>query len=151
MSGRRDSRTSENSLSPEKECNSSYSKAKKEHAVKQFGKSEPQGRLRVLTGELKPLAAGSSAWPPSRRSPVAAAPEMHLLGSGRGPGAGALPSGGRGRAGQRGRRPWGLSHRAPRPQVRVPCRGSGPGPRSTGAFHCSASVCRVPALMESLL
>ena len=40
MSGRRDSRTSENSLSPEKERNSSYSKAKKEHTVKQLGKTE---------------------------------------------------------------------------------------------------------------
>ncbi|KAM9692466.1 TRAF3-interacting protein 1 isoform 3-T3 [Dama dama] len=37
VEGRRDSRTSENSLSPEKEHNSSYSKAKKEHTVKQFG------------------------------------------------------------------------------------------------------------------
>ncbi|KAM9692464.1 TRAF3-interacting protein 1 isoform 1-T1 [Dama dama] len=36
VEGRRDSRTSENSLSPEKEHNSSYSKAKKEHTVKQF-------------------------------------------------------------------------------------------------------------------
>lgn len=41
MSGRRDSRTSENSFSPEKERNSSYSKAKKEHTVKQFCKTEP--------------------------------------------------------------------------------------------------------------
>ncbi|XP_065773243.1 TRAF3-interacting protein 1 isoform X2 [Muntiacus reevesi] len=37
VEGRRDSRTSENSLSPEKERNSSYSKAKKEHTMKQFG------------------------------------------------------------------------------------------------------------------
>ncbi|XP_065773242.1 TRAF3-interacting protein 1 isoform X1 [Muntiacus reevesi] len=36
VEGRRDSRTSENSLSPEKERNSSYSKAKKEHTMKQF-------------------------------------------------------------------------------------------------------------------
>ncbi|XP_014947124.3 TRAF3-interacting protein 1 isoform X2 [Ovis aries] len=39
VEGRRDSRTSENSLSPEKERNSSSSKAKKEHAVKQFDDS----------------------------------------------------------------------------------------------------------------
>ena len=75
--------------------------------------SEPQGRLRVRAGELRPLAAGSSAWSWSRRSPVATAAEMHLLGSGRGPGAGALPSGGWDRAGQRGRPPGGLSHRGP--------------------------------------
>lgn len=40
MSGRRDSRTSENSLSPEKELDSSSSKAKKERAAKQLGKTE---------------------------------------------------------------------------------------------------------------
>nr|XP_030715035.1 TRAF3-interacting protein 1 isoform X5 [Globicephala melas] len=39
VEGRRDSRTSENSLSPEKERNSSCSKAKKEHAGKQLGDS----------------------------------------------------------------------------------------------------------------
>ncbi|XP_007114120.1 TRAF3-interacting protein 1 isoform X2 [Physeter macrocephalus] len=40
VEGRRDSRTSENSLSPEKECNSSCSKAKKERTGKQLGTEE---------------------------------------------------------------------------------------------------------------
>nr|XP_058908486.1 TRAF3-interacting protein 1 isoform X2 [Kogia breviceps] len=40
VEGRRDSRTSENSLSPEKERNSSCSKAKKEHTGKQLGTEE---------------------------------------------------------------------------------------------------------------
>lgn len=38
MSGRRDSRASESSLSLDKEHNASYRKAKKDHSVKQLGK-----------------------------------------------------------------------------------------------------------------
>lgn len=38
MSGRRASRASEHSLSPKKEHNASYHKAKKDHSMKQLGK-----------------------------------------------------------------------------------------------------------------
>ncbi|XP_011509248.1 TRAF3-interacting protein 1 isoform X4 [Homo sapiens] len=40
VEGRRDPKTSENSLSPEKEHNFSYCKAKKEHSMKQLGRKE---------------------------------------------------------------------------------------------------------------
>ncbi|XP_060007660.1 TRAF3-interacting protein 1 isoform X2 [Lagenorhynchus albirostris] len=48
VEGRRDSRTSENSLSPEKERNSSCSKAKKEHAGKQLGRKEDDISAKIL-------------------------------------------------------------------------------------------------------
>ncbi|XP_035582462.1 TRAF3-interacting protein 1 isoform X2 [Zalophus californianus] len=48
VEGRRDSRTTENSLSPEKEHNSSYRKAKKEHAVKQLGRKEDTISAKML-------------------------------------------------------------------------------------------------------
>ncbi|XP_066883386.1 TRAF3-interacting protein 1 isoform X3 [Kogia breviceps] len=48
VEGRRDSRTSENSLSPEKERNSSCSKAKKEHTGKQLGRKEDDISAKIL-------------------------------------------------------------------------------------------------------
>ncbi|KAM9085558.1 TRAF3-interacting protein 1 isoform 3-T3 [Megaptera novaeangliae] len=48
VEGRRDSRTSENSLSPEKELNSSSSKAKKEHTGKQLGRKEDDISAKIL-------------------------------------------------------------------------------------------------------
>ncbi|XP_043434276.1 TRAF3-interacting protein 1 isoform X2 [Prionailurus bengalensis] len=48
MEGRRDSRTSENSASPEKQHNPSYSKAKKEHTVKQLGRKEDSISAKIL-------------------------------------------------------------------------------------------------------
>ncbi|XP_057162096.1 TRAF3-interacting protein 1 isoform X4 [Ursus arctos] len=54
MEGRRDCRTSENSLSLEKEHNSSYSKAKKEHAVKQLGDSPSDADCHGSEGEAGP-------------------------------------------------------------------------------------------------
>ncbi|XP_034511401.1 TRAF3-interacting protein 1 isoform X3 [Ailuropoda melanoleuca] len=54
MEGRRDCRTSENSLSLEKERNPSYSKAKKEHAVKQLGRKEDN----ISAKKLDPIVSG---------------------------------------------------------------------------------------------
>nr|XP_025743745.1 TRAF3-interacting protein 1 [Callorhinus ursinus] len=54
VEGRRDSRTTENSLSPEKEHNSSYSKAKKEHAGKQLGRKEDT----ISAKMLDPIVSG---------------------------------------------------------------------------------------------
>ncbi|XP_057407704.1 TRAF3-interacting protein 1 isoform X3 [Balaenoptera acutorostrata] len=48
VEGRRDSRTSENSLSPEKERNSSSSKAEKEHTGKQLGRKEDDISAKIL-------------------------------------------------------------------------------------------------------
>ncbi|XP_058555426.1 TRAF3-interacting protein 1 isoform X2 [Neofelis nebulosa] len=48
MEGRRDSRSSENSASPEKQHNPSYSKAKKEHTVKQLGRKEDSMSAKIL-------------------------------------------------------------------------------------------------------
>ncbi|KAM5228672.1 TRAF3-interacting protein 1 [Ctenodactylus gundi] len=48
VEGRRDCRISENSLSPEKEHNSSYSKAKKEHTVKPLGRKEDNISAKIL-------------------------------------------------------------------------------------------------------
>ncbi|XP_068400219.1 TRAF3-interacting protein 1 isoform X1 [Eschrichtius robustus] len=48
VEGRRDSRTSENSLSPEKERNSSNSKAEKEHTGKQLGRKEDDISAKIL-------------------------------------------------------------------------------------------------------
>ncbi|XP_025319434.3 TRAF3-interacting protein 1 isoform X9 [Canis lupus familiaris] len=62
MEGRRDSRTSENSLSLEH--NSSYSKAKKEHAVKQLGDSPSDAEGEVgLPGPEKSEVSESSELP----------------------------------------------------------------------------------------
>nr|XP_040124050.1 TRAF3-interacting protein 1 isoform X8 [Ictidomys tridecemlineatus] len=54
VEGRRDSRTSEHSLSPEKERNSSYTKAKKEHAGKQLGRKEDN----ISGKSLDPITSG---------------------------------------------------------------------------------------------
>ncbi|XP_047401140.1 TRAF3-interacting protein 1 isoform X2 [Sciurus carolinensis] len=54
VEGRRDSRTSEHSLSPEKEPNSSYNKAKKEHAGKQLGRKEDN----ISGKSLDPITSG---------------------------------------------------------------------------------------------
>ncbi|XP_060480296.2 TRAF3-interacting protein 1 isoform X8 [Panthera onca] len=48
MEGRRDSRSSENSASPEIQHNPSYSKAKKEHTVKQLGRKEDSMSAKIL-------------------------------------------------------------------------------------------------------
>ncbi|XP_070929793.1 TRAF3-interacting protein 1 isoform X3 [Macaca nemestrina] len=48
VEGRRDPKTSENSLSPEKEHNSSYCKAKKEHSMKQLGRKEDNISAKIL-------------------------------------------------------------------------------------------------------
>ncbi|XP_049470517.1 TRAF3-interacting protein 1 isoform X2 [Panthera uncia] len=48
MEGRRDSRSSENSASPEKQHNPSYSKAKKEHTMKQLGRKEDSMSAKIL-------------------------------------------------------------------------------------------------------
>ncbi|XP_058292790.1 TRAF3-interacting protein 1 isoform X2 [Hylobates moloch] len=48
VEGRRDPKTSENSLSPEKEHNSSYCKAKKEHSRKQLGRKEDNISAKIL-------------------------------------------------------------------------------------------------------
>ncbi|XP_059023522.1 TRAF3-interacting protein 1 isoform X1 [Mustela lutreola] len=55
VEGRRGSRASENSLSPEKEHNSSYSKAKKEHTVKQLGRKEDNISAKMLDPVLSGL------------------------------------------------------------------------------------------------
>ncbi|XP_019694532.2 TRAF3-interacting protein 1 isoform X2 [Felis catus] len=55
MEGRRDSRTSENSASPEKQHNPSYSKAKKEHTVKQLGRKEDSISAKILGSRVSGL------------------------------------------------------------------------------------------------
>ncbi|XP_040608952.1 TRAF3-interacting protein 1 isoform X2 [Mesocricetus auratus] len=48
LEGRRDSRASENSLTPEKEHNASYRKAKKDHSMKQLGRKEDNISAKIL-------------------------------------------------------------------------------------------------------
>ncbi|XP_077011663.1 TRAF3-interacting protein 1 isoform X8 [Tamandua tetradactyla] len=48
VEGKRDSRTSENSLSLERDHNSSYTKAKKEHTMKQLGRKEDNVSAKIL-------------------------------------------------------------------------------------------------------
>ncbi|XP_017393309.2 TRAF3-interacting protein 1 [Cebus imitator] len=48
VEGRRDPKASENSLSPEKEHNSSHYKAKKEHTLKQLGRKEDNISAKIL-------------------------------------------------------------------------------------------------------
>ncbi|XP_055257772.1 TRAF3-interacting protein 1 isoform X3 [Moschus berezovskii] len=64
VEGRRDSRTSENSLSPEKERNSPYSKAKKEHTVKQFANADSAS---VSDGSAASLWRGSAESEPAAK------------------------------------------------------------------------------------
>ncbi|XP_072818059.1 TRAF3-interacting protein 1 isoform X2 [Vicugna pacos] len=56
VEGRRDSRTSENSLSPEKERDSSSSKAKKQRAAKQLGKKEDNIATKILDSIVSGLS-----------------------------------------------------------------------------------------------
>ncbi|XP_037380179.1 TRAF3-interacting protein 1 isoform X2 [Talpa occidentalis] len=65
VEGRRGSRASENSLSPEKERNSSYSKVKKERPVKPLGRKEENISAKILDS----VASGLSNEPDQEATP----------------------------------------------------------------------------------